>query len=190
MSLHFLASGFSVKVNEEVGRLVYADPVQLRLLELGLEPLPHRNGNVFGGWNLSEEFRDLLVEEAVIHAVKHFARHDFFELLQVDDKAGARVHRAFYCDLKRVVMAVPIRIVALAKDAAVLFRRQCRIVVIMRCGEFSFAREIDHCSPASGRRTRPLAQRPDTYDLSRKQHRGRKPFSTEKKEMKRQGARK
>src|SRR5712692_29238 len=188
MSFHFLVSGFSVKVDEEVGRLVYADAVQLRLLELRRQALPRRNRDVLGGWNLSEEFRDFLVQEAVIHRVENFARHDFFELLEIDDKAGAGVDLTFYCDFERVVMAVTIGIVALAKDAAILFRRQRRIVVIVRCGEFSFAREIDHCSPVSGRWTGHLAQRLDTCGLSRKHRRGHKPFSTATKDMKTAGA--
>src|SRR5437899_9454938 len=98
MSFHFLVSVFSVKVDEEVGRLIYADAVQLRLLELRRQALPHRNGNVLGRRNLSKKLRDLLVEESVVHGVKDFARHDFFQLLEVDDKARARVDGASYRD--------------------------------------------------------------------------------------------
>src|SRR6266446_3737142 len=35
-------------------------------------------------------------------------------------------------------------VIALAEDAAVLFRGECRIVVEVRCGKFGLAREIDH----------------------------------------------
>jgi hypothetical protein len=41
-------------------------------------------------------------------------------------------------------MSVAIRIVAFAEEALVLFRTEIRIVIVVRGGEFSFAREINH----------------------------------------------
>ena len=91
-----------------------------------------------------EEFGDFFVEEAVVHGVEHFAVHDFFELFEIDDEAGAGIDFAFYRDFERVVVAVAVGVVAFAEDAAVFFRSEIRVVVVVRCGEFGFAREIDH----------------------------------------------
>jgi hypothetical protein len=80
----------------------------------------------------------------MVHGIEHFAVHDFFQLLEVDDKSGAGIDLTFYGDFQRVVVAVAIRITGLAKDAAIFFRREIRIVIVMRGGELSFAGEIDH----------------------------------------------
>ena len=40
--------------------------------------------------NPVQKFGDFLVQEAMVHGVEDFAVHDFFELLEVDDEAGAR----------------------------------------------------------------------------------------------------
>ena len=41
-------------------------------------------------------------------------------------------------------MSVPVRVVAFAEKALVFFRAEIRIVIVVRGGEFSFAREINH----------------------------------------------
>ena len=44
-----------------------------------------------------------------------------------------------------VIVPMAVRIIALAENAAVLFRREFRIVVEVRCREFDFARDAYHC---------------------------------------------
>ena len=94
----------------------------------------------------SGKFRHLFVQEAVVHGVQHLAVQDFLQLLEVDHEAGARIDFAFDRDFERVVVAVAVRVVALAENPLVLFRSEVRIVVVVRCCEFGFASEIDHSS--------------------------------------------
>jgi len=47
-------------------------------------------------------------------------------------------------DFERVVMSVPMRIIALAEDAPVLLGRKSRIVVEMRGRKFDLARDRNH----------------------------------------------
>ena len=81
------------------------------------EALPDGDGDIFCGGNLGEEFRDFFVEEAVVHGIEDLALHDFLELLEIDDEAGAGIDFAFDGDFERVVMAVSVGIVALAEEA-------------------------------------------------------------------------
>ncbi len=113
-------------------------------LELADKALPDSDGDVLRGGDLMQEFGDFLIEEAMVHGVEDLTVHDIFELLEVDDEAGAGVNFAFHRNLQDVVVTVPIEVVALAEDTAILFRREIRIVIIVRCGELRFAREIDH----------------------------------------------
>ena len=80
----------------------------------------------------------------MVHGVEHFAMHDLFELFEVDNETGAGIDFAFYGDFEGVVVAVAVRVIAFAEDAAVLLRSKVRVVVEVGGGEFSFAREIDH----------------------------------------------
>ena len=107
--------------------------------QLWLEALPHRDCQIFRRRNFGEKLWNFLVEEAMIHGVEHLAVHDFLELLEVDHKSRARIDFALHRDFERVVVAVSVRIVALAEDALVFFRREVGIMVVMRGGEFGFA---------------------------------------------------
>src|ERR1022692_1857723 len=140
------ASCFTVKIHKQLWSFIHPHPVQPGALELGGQALPDGYRDVFRGGDFVQELRYLFIEETVVHGVEHFAVDDFFELLEVDYETGAGVDFAFYRDFERVVVAVAIRVIALAEDAAVFFRSERRIVVVVRCGEFSFAREIDHKS--------------------------------------------
>ena len=118
--------------------------MQLRIRKLGNETLPNGDGDVFCCRDMVEKLGNFFIQEAVVHGIEDFAVHDFFEPFEIDHEAGARIDFAFYRDLQRVVVAVAVRIIAFAENAAVLVRRELRIVIVVRCGEFSFAREIDH----------------------------------------------
>ena len=80
----------------------------------------------------------------MVHGVEDFAVHDFFELLEIDNESGARIDFAFDRDFERVVVAVSVGIVALAKKTLVLFRSEIRIVIVVRGGKFGFAGQINH----------------------------------------------
>src|ERR1022692_3187995 len=133
-----------VEIDEEVGGFVDADAVETGFLEFGFQALPDGDCEIFGGRNLGEEFGNFFVQEAVVHGIEDFAVHHFLELLEIDDEAGTGIDFSLYRDFEGVVVAVAVGVVAFAEDAAVLVRREVRIVVVVRGGEFGFAREIDH----------------------------------------------
>ena len=68
----------------------------------------------------------------MIHGIDHFAIHDLLELFQVHHETGALVHIALHRNFQGVVVAMAVRIIALAKNALVLLRGEFRIVVVMR----------------------------------------------------------
>ena len=72
--------------------------------------------------------------------VEHFAVQDLFQLLEIDDEAGPRIDFTLHCDFQSVVVTVAVGVVAFAEDALVLLRSEFRIVVVVRGGEFGFAR--------------------------------------------------
>src|SRR6266849_960912 len=137
-------SWLTKEINEQVWGFIHPHAVQLRGAQLGCQALPDRDRQVLCSWNPGREFRHFLVEKTMVHGVKDFAVQNFLQLLQVHDEAGAWVHLALDRDLKRVVMAVAVGIIAFAENAAILFRSEVRVVVIVRSGEFDFASEIYH----------------------------------------------
>jgi hypothetical protein len=130
------ASLLSVEVDEEVGRFVDADTVKFGDAEFLLETIPNRDGDVLGGRDLVREFGDLFVEVPMIHGIEDFAVENFLEVLEVHDESGLWVNGAFNRYFKCVVVAVSVRVVALAEDAAVLFGREVGIVIVVRGREF------------------------------------------------------
>ena len=54
------------------------------------------------------ELGNFFIQKAVVHGVQDFAVQNFFELLQIDDEAGARIDFAFNGDFQRVVVAVTV----------------------------------------------------------------------------------
>ena len=117
--------------------------MQLGFRKLGREPVPDRNGQVFGRRNTRAEFRNFLVQEPVIHCVENFAVHSLFELLEIHNKPRTWVNFALHGDFEDIVVTVSIGIIAFTKQPSVLFRRELRIVIVVRCGEFCFAGEIE-----------------------------------------------
>src|SRR6266851_1233966 len=127
-------SCLTVKIGEEVRRFVDANAVELGGGELGCEPLPADDGNVFGGGDESEELGDFFVQKAVVEGVEDLAVHEVFELFQVDDEAGGGVDFPFHGYFEDVVVAVSVGVVALAENALVLLRREVGVVIEMRSG--------------------------------------------------------
>src|SRR5262249_59021967 len=113
--------------------------MELSRAELRLQALPNADGKVFGSRNPSSELGDLLVEEAVSECIEDFAVHDVFEVFEVDDEASGRIDLALDRNFQRVVMAVPVGIIAFAEDPLVLLWGEVRVVVVVRGGKFSLA---------------------------------------------------
>src|SRR4051812_42101417 len=135
---------FPVEIYEQVRSLVHAYAVETSLLQLGFETLPNSDGDVLSGGDTGGEFHDFFIQEAMVHGIENFAMHYLFQLLEVDDEARLRVDFPFHRNFERVVVAVAVGIVALAKKAKVFFRREVRIVIVVRCGEFRFTSKVDH----------------------------------------------
>ena len=106
--------------------------------------MPDGDGQIFRRWDAGEELGNLFIEEAVVHRIEHFPVHDFLKFFGIDDEAGATINVAFDGDFERVVVAVAVRVIALAEQAKVFFRSEIRVVVVMRGGEFGFTRQINH----------------------------------------------
>src|SRR5256885_1856690 len=72
--------------------------------------------------NLRLEFRHFEIQVTMIHALHDFAFENFFQVLQIEDHSGDGIRFAGDCNFKSVIVAVAVRIVALAKNAFVLRR--------------------------------------------------------------------
>jgi len=83
----------------------------------------------------------------MVHGVEHLAVHSFLELLQVNHEPGPRIDFPLHRNFEHVVVPVSVGVIALAEQAPVLLRREFRVMVIMRRGEFSFAGEIKQGVP-------------------------------------------
>src|SRR5215469_12667457 len=118
--------------------------MQTRAFELSFEALPNGDCQILSCRNLREEFGNFLVKEPMIHSVEDFPMHDLLELLEIDDEPGTLINLPLHRNFERVVMAMSIRIIALAEQVLVLFRGEDRIVVIVRGGKFGFAGQVNH----------------------------------------------
>jgi len=79
----------------------------------------------------------------VIDFVDDFALDDRFDFREVDDVAGLGVDRSGHRDVERVVVSVPVRVVALSEDGAILFVGQRGIVHAVRGVELEPADDRD-----------------------------------------------
>ena len=113
-------------------------------IQLSCQTVPDCNCQVFRSGNFIAELGHFFVEMAMIEVIDHFPVHQLLEPFQIDDEAGALVHRARYGDFERVIVPVSMRIVAFAEDALVLFRRKFGIVIEVRSGKLRLASEINH----------------------------------------------
>src|SRR5713101_9412853 len=80
----------------------------------------------------------------MIHALRHFALEDGFQLLQVQHHAGDRVGLSGDGHFQSVIVPVAVRVVALSKDSAILLGRKSRVMVEVRGRELDFPRKKDH----------------------------------------------
>ena len=120
--------------------------MQSSLLDFWIEQIPNDARDVFARGNLPFEFRDFQIQVPVIHALHDFAFENFFQLFQIKNHARDGIRLSGDGNFERVIVAVPVWIVAFAKIALVLPRRERGIVIDMRSGELDFARQIDHIS--------------------------------------------
>ena len=77
----------TIVVRKEIGHLVDANAMQLRMRNLVIEPVPDRDRDVFCGGDGGLELGNFKVQMPVIVDADDFALEDVFQLLQIDDKA-------------------------------------------------------------------------------------------------------
>src|SRR4029077_11427894 len=138
------AIALAVAIDEQVRRLVQTHTIQMTARDCPLEQTPDERRDVLACRNLSRKLWNLVIQKPVIHPVGHFALQNILELLQVEDHAGRWVRFARHRYLEHVVMSMPVRIVAFAEDAPVLFGRERRVVVEMRSRKLNLACQINH----------------------------------------------
>lgn len=107
--------------------------------DLGLENSPESSDEFFAGWNFAGQFRNFVIQVTMIEARGYFVVENFLEFIEVKNHSGFRVGLAGDGDFQNVIVAVTVRIVAFAEDAAVLLRGEFRIVINVRGGEFKFS---------------------------------------------------
>src|ERR1700761_1376294 len=97
-----------------------------------LQPHPCRNSYVFGRRNGLGKLRHFKIQMAMIPGGEHFMLNHILEPFEIDNEARLRVRLASNCDLKRVIVPVPVTVGAAAKDLFVLLSGPRLIPVIMR----------------------------------------------------------
>src|SRR2546423_13390558 len=118
---------------------------QLRRLECRLEDTPEGDHDVFRRRNDTAQEIHLEVEIAVIDLVDRVLLDDLLHAREIDDVAGPFVDGTTHGDVEDIVVPVPVRIVALAEDAAVFFVGHRRVGDPMRGAEVQTARDEDLC---------------------------------------------
>lgn len=122
----------AVAISEEIGGFVETNAMELALRDFGFEQIPDDTSDVFAGGDLAGEFGHFIVQVAMIHALRDFAFEDFFQNFEIEHHAGDWIGFACNGYFECVIVAVAMGIVAFSEDAAILFRREVRIVVEVR----------------------------------------------------------
>jgi hypothetical protein len=79
----------------------------------------------------------------MIERLDHCTLDECIEVGQVCDHSGGRVHRTRHGDFDDVVVAVPVRIIALAVDTLIRFFVELRAVQSMRSRETVSPRQME-----------------------------------------------
>ena len=115
-----------------------------------VQPLPDGDGEILGRRNQPQRIRELLCSESdgPWHQALRCCMISF-NCFRSTTKPELGSTSPFTVTSKRVIVPVAIRVIALAENARVFFRREIRIVIVVRCGKFGFASQIDHRSITS-----------------------------------------
>ena len=117
----------------------------MRVPKTALQYFENRDAEIFsGGHGLSEFSHDIQILEMKVG--EHFPFHKAVEIGEIANHAGALVNGAADGDFQSVIVAVTVRIVALAVDSAVFVGRHLCTVQPMRGREAIAASEMgNHC---------------------------------------------
>jgi len=108
-----------------------------------VEQFPDDARDVFASRDLARQFGNFVIQEAVIHAIYDFALENIFQLFEIENHSSHGIRFAGNRDFENVIVSVAVRIIALAKNTAILLVREFRIVVAVRRREFDFACDAD-----------------------------------------------
>jgi hypothetical protein len=92
---------------------------KMSMVKAALQNIVDNNAQILRGWDSSREFRNR-VQVLVIEAFQNFASHKSVQIHQIANHPGALIDRAADCDLKRVVVAVSVGVVALSISRSIL----------------------------------------------------------------------
>src|SRR6266568_266117 len=103
--------------------------------------LLNANGEILGGrYDCAEILQ--LIKVLVVEAIQNFAGYGGVQSCQIADHSGFWRERTAHCDLKKIVMPVPVRVVAFAISLAIDRVGQCCIVQAVGSRERIAAGEI------------------------------------------------
>jgi hypothetical protein len=126
-----------------VFRFAEHQPLELRWCDSRLENLPELDDDVLGGGNDSLHEVDVEIEVPVINFARDLALDDVAKPGEIENVASALFDLAFDRNLERVVMTVPVGIVAFPERGLVLFVAERRIENAMGRIERHPARDSD-----------------------------------------------
>src|SRR5579875_784500 len=116
-------------------------PVVFPLL---LQQLIYFNAQIFSGWNNIAKRFNVQIQVSVVQPLDNFLLNQPVETCEVDHHSCCRIHLARYRDFQHVIVPVPVRVVALAVDARIFFRRERVTVKAMSGREPVAPNEMNH----------------------------------------------
>src|SRR6266481_3174208 len=126
--ISFSNSLFTCVFDIVVFSLPQDQPGELAGPDLGIEYAPEREDDVLGCWNNSLHEGHVEIEVLVVHDIDDLAFDDFLELGKVADIPRFGVDLTLDRDIERVVVTVPVRIVAFSEQPRVLRVGELRIM--------------------------------------------------------------
>src|SRR2546423_1476825 len=103
-------------------------PLQLPGRDLRLENLPERSDDVLRSRDDVLHERHVEIEVPVVHHARDLLLDDLLQLGQIEDISGLGVGLAFDRNVQRVVVAVPVLVVALPEESRVLLVAEGRVM--------------------------------------------------------------
>src|ERR1700683_4582593 len=134
----------TIAINEQVRRFVESHAIKTALRNFGRKQVPNYNCDVLTRGDQALQLWHLIIQEAVVHPLHHFIFKQVLQLAKIEHHPSSRIGLPFHSNLERVIVSVPMRIIALAENALVLLGGKSWIVVEVRSGALAFARQRDH----------------------------------------------
>src|SRR6476661_4620440 len=124
-----------------VGGLPEDEPREAGRRDRGRELAPDGDDDVLGGGNHALHEVHVEIEVAVVHAVEHTLGDDLLQGSKVEDIPGTRFDWSAHADVQRVVVSVPVGVVAASEQPLVLLIGERRVVDPVRGIELQAARD-------------------------------------------------